>query len=77
VTEANAALFDAANGFAGCIPGIHHVLSEQGLLAGTRCLDPHEVMSPGQPEAIAHIRNAYPWMLDDAFVAAHLDEWLA
>ena len=32
VTDANAAFFDAANGFAGCIAGIHEVLRRQGLL---------------------------------------------
>ena len=42
LTDANAAIFDAANGFAGCIPGIHEVLRRQGLLRGTWCLDPHE-----------------------------------
>lgn len=77
VTEANAALFDAAHGCAGCIPGIHHVLAGQGLLAGARCLDPAEVLSPGQADAIERIREACPWMPDDAFVAAHRDEWLA
>ena len=30
-TDANAAIFDAANGFAGCIAGIHEVLRRQGL----------------------------------------------
>ena len=30
VTDANAAFFDAANGFAGCIAGIHEVLRRQG-----------------------------------------------
>src|SRR5262249_19531748 len=34
LTDANAAVFDAANGFAGCIPGIHEVLRRQGLLDG-------------------------------------------
>ena len=48
LTDANAAVFDAANGFAGCIPGIHEVLRRQGLLDGIWCLDPHETLSPGQ-----------------------------
>ena len=30
VTDANAAIFDAANGFAGCIAGIHEILRRQG-----------------------------------------------
>ena len=40
--DANAALFDARNGFGGCIAGIHEVLRRQGLLAGRWCLDPAE-----------------------------------
>ncbi|HTR78439.1 MAG TPA: dihydrodipicolinate synthase family protein, partial [Gemmatimonadaceae bacterium] len=35
LTDANGAIFDAAHGFAGCIPGIHDVLMRQGLLDGT------------------------------------------
>jgi len=34
VTDCNAAFFDPANGFHGCIPGIHEVLRRQGLLEG-------------------------------------------
>lgn len=77
ITDANAALFDAANGFAGCIAGIHEVLRRQGLLAGTWCLDPEEGLSPGQREEIDRVYAAYPDLNDDAFVARHLDEWLA
>ncbi len=40
VTEMNAALFDAAHGFRGCIAGVHEVLRRQGLLEGIWCLDP-------------------------------------
>ena len=76
ITDANAAFFDAANGYAGCIPGIHEVLRRQGLLAGTWCLDPHEELSPGQSAEIDRIYAAYPDLNDDAFVAKHLDEWL-
>jgi hypothetical protein len=50
VTDCNAAFFDAANGFAGCIPGIHEVLRRQGLLEGIWCLDPNETLSPGQAQ---------------------------
>ena len=46
VTDSNAAFFDAANGFAGCIAGLHEVLRRQGLLETVRCLDPHEGLSP-------------------------------
>ena len=76
VTDANAAFFDAANGFAGCIAGIHEVLRRQGLLETTRCLDAHEVLSPGQAEEIDRVCRAYPHLSDDAFVAAHVDDWL-
>lgn len=77
ITESNAAFFDAANGFAGCIPGIHEVLRRQGLLQGTWCLNPHEQLSPGQAEAIDRVYQGYPHLNDDAFVREHLDEWLA
>ena len=76
ITDANAAFFDAANGYAGCIPGIHGVLRRQRLLAGTWCLDPHEQLSPGQSAEIDRVYAAYPELNDDAFVASHLDEWL-
>src|SRR5262249_38697606 len=48
VTDANAAFFDAAHGFAGCIAGLHEVLRRQGLFEGIWCLDPAETLSPGQ-----------------------------
>jgi dihydrodipicolinate synthase/N-acetylneuraminate lyase len=76
VTDANAAFFDAANGFAGCIAGINEVLRRQGLLASARCLDPHETLSPGQAEEIDRVVSAYPHLNDDEFVAGHLDGWL-
>ena len=76
MTDANAAFFDAANGFAGCIAGMHEVLRRQGLLEGTWCLDPDETLSPGQVEEIDRVYRAYPHLNDDAFVAEHRDEWL-
>jgi dihydrodipicolinate synthase/N-acetylneuraminate lyase len=76
VTDANAAFFDAAHGFAGCVAGLHEVLRRQGLLEGTWCLDPAEGLSPGQAEEIDRVYRAYPHLNDDAFVAAHRDEWL-
>jgi dihydrodipicolinate synthase/N-acetylneuraminate lyase len=75
-TDANAAIFDAANRFAGCIPGIHEVLRRQGLLAGRWCLDPRERMSPGQGAEIARIIDAYSFLRDDRFVQARRDRWL-
>ena len=77
LTDANAAIFDARNAFAGCIPGIHEVLRRQGLLAGTWCLDEHEVLSAGQSAEIDRVIRAHPFLSDDDFVAEHLDSWLA
>ncbi len=76
VTDANAALFDAANQFAGVNPGIHEVLRQQGLLANNFCLNPDEALSPGQLGEIRRVHDAYPDLNDDAFVREHLDEWL-
>jgi dihydrodipicolinate synthase/N-acetylneuraminate lyase len=77
LTDANAALFDARNGFAGCIAGIHEVLRRQGLLEGIWCLDPHEGLSRGQVEEIDRVLAAYPDLHDDEFVAENLDRWMA
>jgi dihydrodipicolinate synthase/N-acetylneuraminate lyase len=76
LTDANAALFDPAHQFAGCIPGIHEVLRRQGLLAARWCLDPHEDLSAGQMEEIDRVLIRYPHLSDDAFVREHLDRWL-
>lgn len=75
ITDCNSAFFDPAHGFAGCIPGIHEVLRRQGLMEGTWCLDPDEVLSPGQSEEIDRVWKAYPHLNDDAFVKSHLEEW--
>ena len=77
VTDANSAFFDVAHDFAGCIPGCHEVLRRQGLLEGIWCLDPNELLSPGQAEEIDRVYAAYPEFADDAFVRAYLDRWLA
>ena len=76
LTDANAALFDVANNFHGCIAGINEILARQGLLAGRWCLDPHEDLSPGQAAEIDRVCRAYPHLADDAFVAEHRDAWL-
>ena len=76
-TDANGAVFDAANGFHGCIPGIHEILRRQGLLRGRWCLDPKEELSPGQMKEIDRVVAAYPELSDDAFVQANLDRWLS
>jgi len=64
LTDANSAIFDARNRFAGCIPGIHEVLMRQGLMRGTWCLDPAERLSPGQREEIERVMGGYAWLGD-------------
>ena len=76
VTDSNAAFFDAANGFAGCIAGLHEVLRRQGLLKGLWCLDPNETLSPGQAAEIDRVYRAYPHLNDDDFVREHCESWL-
>ncbi len=77
VTDCNSAVFDVANGFAGCIPGCHEVLRRQGLLERIDCLDPNELLSPGQGDAIARVCREHADLGDDDFVAANLQRWLA
>jgi dihydrodipicolinate synthase/N-acetylneuraminate lyase len=76
LTDANGAIFDAAHGFAGCIPGIHEVLRRQGLLRGIWCLDPHETLSPGQSAEIDRVCGDYPELVDDEFVADRIEGWI-
>ena len=71
-TDANAAFFDAAHNFHGCIPGIHEVLRKQGLMKGTWCLNPNEVLSEGQFEEISRVYEAYLDLNDDKFVKEFL-----
>ena len=68
VTDMNAAIFDPAHAFHGCIAGIHEVLRRQGLMEGRWCLDPDEDLSEGQMEEIERVCTAYPHLTDDAFV---------
>ncbi len=77
ITDANAAFFDVAHNFRGCIAGLHEVLRRQGLLEGIWCLDPDEGLSPGQAAEIDRVYRSYPELNDDAFVAAGRDEWLS
>ncbi|MFD1628325.1 dihydrodipicolinate synthase family protein [Pseudopedobacter beijingensis] len=72
ITDVNAALFDPANAFHGCIPGIHEVLRRQGLLEGRWCLNPEEELSEGQMEEIDRVYAAYPDLNDDGFVRMFL-----
>ena len=76
LTDANAAVFDSAHNFHGCISGVHELLRRQGLLQGIWCLNPAESLSPGQSEELDRTCRAYPHLTDDDFVAEHLDEWL-
>jgi dihydrodipicolinate synthase/N-acetylneuraminate lyase len=76
ITDCNAAFFDAAHHFAGCIAGLHEVLRRQGLLEGIWCLDPNETLSPGQQEEIDRVYEAYPHLNDDDFVREGRAEWL-
>lgn len=77
ITDSNAAFFDAANNFTGCITGIHEVLRRQGLLEGIWTLNENETLSPGQKVEIDRVYAAYPHLNDDAFVAENLDRWLS
>ena len=76
LVDANAAIFDSANDYAGCIPGIHEILRRQNLLEGRWCLDPDEMLSPGQKKEIDRVCETYPELQDDEFIETHLDEWL-
>ncbi len=79
VTDMNAAVFDAANGYAGVIAGVHEVLRRQGLMQGTWCLDPNETLSPGQADELTRTTQAYPHLSepDNTLIAEHRDAWLA
>lgn len=77
VTDCNAAFFDVANNFHGCIAGCHEVLRRQGLLEGIWCLDPNESLSPGQAEAIDRVCRLHADLSDDGFVKDNLPRWLS
>ncbi|MCK4513834.1 MAG: dihydrodipicolinate synthase family protein, partial [Spirochaetaceae bacterium] len=75
VTDMNGAIFDAAHGYAGCLPGIHEVLRRQGLFRSIACLDPEEKLSDGQEDEITRVCRAYPHLTDDEFVRERLELW--
>ena len=77
ITDCNAAFFDVANDFRGCIAGMHEILRRQGLLEGIWCLDPDETLSPGQAAEIDRVCRDYPHLNDDVFVSANLERWLS
>jgi len=60
ITEINAAVFDAANCYRGCIAGIHEALRRDRLLDESWCLDPKEGLSPGQADLIERVCQVYP-----------------
>jgi dihydrodipicolinate synthase/N-acetylneuraminate lyase len=76
VTDMNAAVFDALNGFRGCIPGINEVLRRQGLLSGRECIDPDEGLSAGQMAEIDRVMATYPHLTDDSYIRENLDRWM-
>jgi hypothetical protein len=71
LTDLNAAVFDAANGFQGCIAGIHEMLRRQRLLKGIWCLDPQEGLGPGQTAELDRVWDAYPHLLDCEFLKSY------
>jgi dihydrodipicolinate synthetase family protein len=75
VTDCNSAIFDVAHDFAGCIPGCHEILRRQGLMQTAHCLDPNEILSPGQACEIDRLYATYPEFADDAFVRENLSRW--
>lgn len=76
ITDSNSAIFDAANGFAGVIPGVHEVLRRQGLMSSIACLDPGVGLSPGQNEEISRVIETYPWLREENdFIDQHKGEW--
>ena len=77
VTEMNHFLFDFDNAFHGCIPGVHEILRRQGLLEGTWCLNPNELLSSGQAEALTRVSDSYSHLTDDVFVAENLERWMS
>lgn len=77
VTDCNAAFFDVANDFKGCIAGVHEVLRRQGLLDGIWCLDPDETLGAGQMAEIDRVYRDYPDLNDDAFIKENLERWLS
>ncbi|MCH1439329.1 MAG: dihydrodipicolinate synthase family protein [Rubripirellula sp.] len=74
LTDANAAIFDAAHGFSGCVPGVNEMLRRVGLLPSNRCLDPTETLSPGQSSELDRVTADQK--TDDLFISQNLDGWL-
>ena len=64
LTAANAAIFDVANEFKGCIAGVHEILRRQGLMEGIWCLDPDEGLSEGQIDEIDRVCAMFPQLVE-------------
>lgn len=75
VTDTNAAFFDTAHGFKGCIAGLHEILRRQGLMKNILCLSDKEVLSEGQIEELDRVQKQYPHLNDDDFIKANIEEW--
>lgn len=75
LTDANAAIFDAANGFSGCVPGVNEMLRRVGLLPSNLCLNPSETLSDGQASELDRVTADQ--RTDDHFIAQNLDRWLS
>lgn len=76
LTQVNAAVFDVAHDFAGCVPGVNEVLRQQGLIKTTACLG-EDTLSWGQTDLIASVRERFPDLLDEGFVQENVDAWRA
>ncbi|MCK0147206.1 dihydrodipicolinate synthase family protein [Arenibacter sp. F26102] len=76
ITDSNAAFFDAANNFSGCIVGLHEVLRRQGLLEGIWTLNEKDSLSVKQKAEIDRVYKAYPELNDDHFVSENVAAWL-
>jgi len=77
ITDADGAIFDAKNNFAGCIPGINEVLRRSGLLERNWCLKPDEKLSLGQKEEIDRIYEMYPHLRDDEFIKENYERFFS
>jgi hypothetical protein len=75
LTDANAAIFEPAHQFRGCIPGIHEVLRHQDCFKAPG-VSTYGGSSPGHREEIDSVIRASPQLTDDDFVREHLDQWL-
>ncbi len=76
LTDFNSAIFDAANDFAGCIPGINEMLRREGLLPSNRCLDPKVKLSAGQDKELDRVSKVYRDWQDTPFIQQNLERWL-